>query len=187
MNTLPNAMKCDFQSLNQESTLFKEISSPFKLPPFSIASHQYPSLPIGPSFFRENCPTPDLTPLVSECVRNHTVTYPSSSMRSVQLSNDNLFLLPDVKFQEFSISPEINQKSLELSTKFSDTFISPINQWIIQNALKGIDAVDDQKVEIVAILSGSSYNDIIRYLLQHGWKPSLLSTGICYVRCSGKS
>merc|ERR1719233_136482 len=81
---------------------------------------------------------------------------------------------------------EISKKSLRPRTKSSYTLTSPVNQWIIQNALRDIDEVDDQKVETVAILTGSSNDDIIRYLLQHDWTLTPALTGIRYARNPGK-
>jgi len=177
-------MKWDLKSLKQERQLFKEISSP-SVPQTSTPSHKYPSLPIDPSLSKESCSSPHPIPLVvSECVGNQTATYPSS-IKSEFLS-DTTSPPPVSNFQKFNIPLEINQKSSEPSANSSDIFISPANQWIIQNMLNGIDEVDDQKVVIVAVLTCSTYDDIIRYLLQHGWNLSLATTGIRYVRGTGK-
>merc|ERR550534_1956819 len=64
--------------------------------------------------------------------------------------------------------------------------LSPVNQWIINNSLKEINVVDDQKVEVLSGLTCTSYNEIVYYLLQHGWNLKPAATGMQYVRPSSK-
>jgi len=181
MSNPPTLMNRSPKNIKHEPELLKGISSPLELPLSSISSHQYPLHPVGVSFANTSCFTPDLkSPIVSDCVQNYTPTCPSS-MKNVQLSND-VFFPPTDSLQEFTIPDETNQRSSELSRNSSALLISPVNEWIIQNALKQIDEVDDQKVEVLAILTSSSDDNIIQYLLQHGWSPRHAATGIRYVQ-----
>jgi len=60
--------------------------------------------------------------------------------------------------------------------------ISSMNQWVLQNALKGIKKVDDEKIEILSILVSTNHLDIIFYLVNNGWQPKEAKRGIHYVR-----
>jgi len=171
----PKHFKHEPKHFKHEPQYFQGISSPWELPP-PISRHQYPSLPIVTK--PENkCAMSHLpAPIVSPCTENHTLTYPSSLM-SVQFSNGTVFPPPNNSCcKPRHCKPEKGQST-------SGIFISPVNQWIIQNALKNINEVDDQKVEVLSILTCSSYNEIIHYLLEHGWNPNPAPFGILYVRC----
>jgi len=74
------------------------------------------------------------------------------------------------------------QISKTYTISISSIFISPIDQWVIKNALKGINELFDPKVESLAILTSTSYNDIIQYLLHNGWNPKPADPGVRYVR-----
>lgn len=177
-------MKDEPHHFKHEPQYFPGILSPWELPP-PIASHHYPSLPIATTLSTDNkCIMPHLTePIVSPSVENHTLTYPSS-LTSIQFSNGTAFQQSSDGCCEST--NETNSIKPEQGESKSGIFISPVNQWIIQNALKSISVVDDQKVEVLAILTCSSYNDIINYLLEHGWNPNPAAHGIRYIRCESK-
>jgi len=180
-NPPTSVMNRSLQNIKQESQLLKGMSPPGELLPSSISSHQHSLHSVAASLPSYSCLTPDLTqPIVSDCVQNHTLMC-SSSMKS-ELSSDISFIPPSACCQEFTVPDETNQRSSKLSKSSSTSLISPVNEWIIQNTLKNIDEVDDEKLEVLAILSDTSYNDISQYLLQHGWNPIPAATGIRYVR-----
>jgi len=80
-----------------------------------------------------------------------------------------------------SFATTVSESDHNLRTASANN-MSTINRWVLQNALKGINKVDDQKVEILSILANTNYHDIIFYLMQNGWQPIAAKTGIHYVR-----
>jgi len=73
-----------------------------------------------------------------------------------------------------------------LSEKFNsdlnDFFISPINQWVLRNALKGTNEMHDRELGVLAQLIRTSPAEIASYLLHQGWRASPAIVGIRYFR-----
>jgi len=177
-------VKHEPRHFKQELQYLQGIPSHCDLSP-PISSLQYQSLQIATTLPTDSkCAIAHLpAPILSSCSRNHVLTC-SSSLSSVQFSNGTAFPQPK---NSYEFTHEHSRIKSEQGESTSGIFISPVNQWIIQNALKSTNVVDDQKVEVLAILTCASYNEIIHYLLQHGWTPSPAPhQGIHYVRYESK-
>jgi len=60
--------------------------------------------------------------------------------------------------------------------------LSPINQWVLLNAIKNLQELDDAGVEELERLTSTRSIDISCYLLSHGWKAKPNVRGIRYIR-----
>jgi len=179
-----NFINHDTQHLKHEPKPLNGISSQCELSSASILSHQCPPLPVNElSFIGNNFNLPQLTSqIASPCVKSHITANPSSRKRG-QWSNDNLFPTFNDSCHGFTLSNEICAESSNgVSDNSSAIPLSPVKQWILKNSLKKLNAVDDEKVEVLAVLTCTSHSDIIDYLLQHGWDVHPAPTGFHYVR-----
>jgi len=78
--------------------------------------------------------------------------------------------------------PTVSKSNINLKPNVERN-ISPIKRWVLKSALKGINKLDDKKLEDLSILANTNYHDIIIYLLQNDWhiKPAE-HLGIEYLR-----
>lgn len=65
--------------------------------------------------------------------------------------------------------------------------INQIKDWILQHALTGVNEVDDSRVEALSFMVCIAHDEIICYLLRHGWYPTPANKGMKYVRIGSTS
>jgi len=137
-------------------TTFRSISKVTKVPPMSLELFPQHAGELAPSsqYFLETLKTAASTVVPGASSRESFLTSCTSTMGE---SDRNL-------------------------SQTSANNISSINQWVLRNALKGINQVDNKKVEILSILANTNYHDIIFYLLHNGWQSELTKRGIHYLR-----
>jgi len=85
----------------------------------------------------------------------------------------------------FSYDPHrLNVKGFPSGNMVPNTalFLRDIQNWILQRALKGVNEVDDKRVEALSLVVCIADFEIIFYLLNHGWYPRPANKGMRYVR-----
>jgi len=78
--------------------------------------------------------------------------------------------------------PVANHEDHQLMPSSFPNRLSPINQWVLLNAIKNLQELDDAGVEDLERLTSSRSIDISCYLLSHGWKAKPNVRGIRYIR-----
>jgi len=168
--------------LNREPEHFKEeVLSSFDSPP---QPHQY-VFPYSTSRCINKIAEGNLPPMSLKLFPPHSGELAPSSKFSPDVKKTSTStVVPRPGFRESlltSFTSTIRESDHNLR-QASENNMSSINRWVLQNALKGINKVDDNKVEILSILANTNYHDIIFYLMQNGWQPIAAKTGIHYVR-----
>jgi len=69
----------------------------------------------------------------------------------------------------------------------STVFLTQIKDWILQHALQGVNEVDDRRIEALSFLVCIANDEIIFYLLHHGWYTRPARKGMRYVRIGSTS
>jgi len=90
------------------------------------------------------------------------------------------FLAPQLNYDPRSFN--FNRVSSSTMVPNSAMPLSELKNWILQYSLNGINEVDDKRVEALSVTVCIADDDIICYLLHHGWYPTAAKTGMRYVR-----
>jgi len=161
---------CDLKRRYQSRAVLSKSPSPKHTTPLTT------NLPIKKDHPQTSCPIMK-SPDTEDIALRHPQSWRSS--RRLKLS-------PTISTSKDSdcVSPSSNKiiERLLKIRKTSTIFNSAINQWVIKNALRGRNKLHDEIVEILAILTSTTCNDVIYYLVHNGWYPTAADPGICYVR-----
>jgi len=107
-------------------------------------------------------------------------------MPQIKLQNSNPMVhLPPPLAPHLNYDPRsfnFNRVSSNTIVPNSATPLSELKNWILQYSLNGINEVDDKRVEALSVTVCIADDEIICYLLHHGWYPKPAKTGMRYVR-----
>jgi len=119
----------------------------------------------------------------------------NGSTLSAPPNNDCILNIPESLVFTGAYKPTRDEYQIEsrqwsnekvISSKLSDFLMSPIKEWVLRNALKGINEVHDRQLEDLALLTSNSRSEVTLYLLHQGWKMFPANIGIRYVRTEQK-